>query len=158
MSPTVLAAGDFDGDGYSDMVGLYPPLNSLWIYQYNGNKWKQISKQINLNDCVPGILTVTAKPKSWAAAISAPGHSTRSPMPGSNTIGFNFPVPIHTEEKNKTEYTHRELLLKKQFEGEHNVLTTKIETLEALLEQYQKQVEQLSLQTEKSYKNWKRLR
>jgi PKD repeat protein len=54
MSPSYLAAGDFDGDGYCDMVGLYPTLNSLWIYRYNGNQWTQISKQINLNDLRTG--------------------------------------------------------------------------------------------------------
>jgi PKD repeat protein len=54
MSPTYLAAGDFDADGYCDIVGLYPTLASLWIYKYNGSKWTQISKQINLNDLRTG--------------------------------------------------------------------------------------------------------
>jgi hypothetical protein len=55
MSPSYLASGDFDGDGADDMVGLYPSLNSLWIYSRNGSpQWRQISKQINLNDLRSG--------------------------------------------------------------------------------------------------------
>jgi PKD repeat protein len=50
LSPSYLAVGDFDGDGYGDIVGLYPTLASLWIYKYNGATWTRISNQINLND------------------------------------------------------------------------------------------------------------
>jgi protocatechuate 3,4-dioxygenase beta subunit len=51
QSPTFLAAGDFEGDGLMDVVGLYPELSSIWIYSRLATpQWKKISNQINLND------------------------------------------------------------------------------------------------------------
>jgi alpha-glucosidase (family GH31 glycosyl hydrolase) len=53
MIPTFVAAADFNGDSKADVVGLFPSLNSIWIY-YSNNTWKQISKQINLKDLRAG--------------------------------------------------------------------------------------------------------
>jgi PKD repeat protein len=49
MSPTFLAAGDFNGNGQSDLVGLFPSLGEIWI-RYDNGLWEKISKMINLTD------------------------------------------------------------------------------------------------------------
>jgi PKD repeat protein len=55
MSPSYLTCGDFDGDGKSDLVGLFPSLNEIWL-RYNNGNWVRISKQTNLQDLRSGDL------------------------------------------------------------------------------------------------------
>jgi hypothetical protein len=71
MIPTFVAAGDFDGDAKADVVGLFPSLNSIWIY-YSNNTWKQISKQINLVDLRVGNMDSDSKAElvgSWDIGV-----------------------------------------------------------------------------------------
>jgi hypothetical protein len=69
QSPTFLAAGDFEGDGLMDVVGLYPDLASIWIYSRLATpQWKKISNQINLNDLRSGDVNADGKTEvlgSW---------------------------------------------------------------------------------------------
>lgn len=51
----------------------------------------------------------------------------------------------------KVEYTGREALLSKGFEGEKNVLTSRIEALRDLADRQAKQIDALSVQQEKAY-------
>jgi PKD repeat protein len=71
MIPTLVAAGDFDGDNKADVVGLFPSLNSIWIY-YSNNTWKQISKQVNLVDLRVGNMDSDVKAElvgSWDIGV-----------------------------------------------------------------------------------------
>jgi PKD repeat protein len=71
MVPTLVAAGDFDGDKKADVVGLFPSLNSIWIY-FSSNTWKQISKQINLTELRAGNMDNDVKAElvgSWDIGV-----------------------------------------------------------------------------------------
>ncbi len=56
-----------------------------------------------------------------------------------------------TTEKIQTEAKNRELLLKKEYDGEKNVFLSKIEALEKMVSDQNDQIEKLSAQMEKSY-------
>jgi PKD repeat protein len=45
-----LAAGDFDGDGKGDLVGLFPQLNSIWVFTSKYGQWTKISNNPSLYD------------------------------------------------------------------------------------------------------------
>jgi hypothetical protein len=71
MIPTYVAAADFDGDSKADVVGLFPSLNSIWIY-YSTNTWKQISKQVKLVDLRAGNMDTDASAElvgSWDIGV-----------------------------------------------------------------------------------------
>lgn len=55
------------------------------------------------------------------------------------------------KERLTAEFTQKEQLLKKGFEGEINVLTAKISAFETLVKEQTKQIEKLNLQQEKAY-------
>jgi phage-related minor tail protein len=54
-------------------------------------------------------------------------------------------------ERVQLEAKNREELLKKEFEGERNVLTTRIESLQKTAKEQQEQLAKLSQQSEKAY-------
>lgn len=55
------------------------------------------------------------------------------------------------QERLSADFTQKETLLQKGFEGENNVLTTKISALETLVKEQTKQIEKLNQQLEKAY-------